>query len=103
ELIEVDYETLPAALGTAEAARPGAPLVWEDCKDNICCTGIHGDKAKTEEAFKKAAHVVKQHLVINRITTASMEPRGSLADHTAITHPSTLNTTLQRDNTYLAA
>src|SRR5215475_1626532 len=72
ELIEVEYEPLNPVLGTADAAQPGAPLVWDDCKDNICFVAIHGDKAKTEEAFKKASHIVKQHLVINRITTASM-------------------------------
>ena len=38
ELIEVDYEPLPAVIGTADAAKPGAPLVLEDCKDNICFT-----------------------------------------------------------------
>src|ERR1700682_1789538 len=43
ELIEVDYEPLPAAIGTAEAAKPGAPLVWDDCKDNICFVQILGD------------------------------------------------------------
>src|SRR5262249_8616699 len=96
ELIDVDYEPLPAALGTAEAAKPGAPLVWDDCKDNICFTAIHGDKAKTDEAFKKATHVVKKKLVINRVTTASMEPRGSIGDYHAITDSYTIYTTLQR-------
>src|ERR1700675_777940 len=33
ELIEVEYEPLPAAIGTATATKPGAPLVWDDCKD----------------------------------------------------------------------
>jgi carbon-monoxide dehydrogenase large subunit len=102
ELIEVDYEVLPAAIGTAAAAKPGAPLVWEDCKDNVCFTAIHGDKAKTEAAFKNAAHVVKQHLVINRVTTASMEPRGSLGDYNAITDSYTIYTTLQRAHPYRA-
>ncbi len=96
ELIEVEYETLPAVLGTADAAKPSAPLVWEDCKDNICFTAIHGDKAKTEAAFAKAAHIVKQHLVINRVTTASMEPRGSVGDYNPITDSYTIYTTLQR-------
>jgi len=82
ELIEVDYEILPATVGTADAAKPGATLVWDDCKDNICFVAIHGDKAKTEAAFATAAHVVKEHLVINRVTTASMEPRGSVGDYT---------------------
>ena len=100
ELIEVDYEPLPAAVGTADAAKPGAPLVWEDCKDNICFTQIHGDKAATEAAFAKAAHVVKQRLVINRVTTASMEPRGSIGDYNAITDSYTIYTTLQRAHGY---
>jgi carbon-monoxide dehydrogenase large subunit len=81
ELIEVDYEPLPAVVATGEAAKPGAPLVWDNCKDNICFTAIHGDKAATEAAFAKAAHVVRQHLVINRVTPASLEPRGSIGDY----------------------
>ena len=94
ELIEVDYETLPATIATADAAKPGATLVWDDCKDNICFTAIHGDKAKTEAAFANAAHVVKEHLVINRVTTASMEPRGSVGDYNAIEDQYTIYTTL---------
>ena len=102
ELIEVEYEPLPAALGTGDAAKPGAPLVWENCKDNICFTAIHGDKARTEAAFANAAHIVKQHLVINRVTTASMEPRGSVGDYNAITDHYTIYTTLQRAHPYRA-
>ena len=102
ELIEVDYEILPPALGTYESAQSGAPQVWPNCKSNICFVAIHGDKAKTEEAFKNAAHVVKQHLVINRVTTASMEPRGSVGDYNAITDSYTIYTTLQRAHPYRA-
>src|SRR6185295_9869447 len=102
ELIEVDYEPLPAVLGTAEAAKPGATLVWEDCKDNVCFTAIHGDKAKADAAFANAAHVVKRHLVINRVTTASMEPRGSVGDYNAIEDKYTIYTTLQRAHPYRA-
>src|SRR6185312_2329672 len=78
------------------------PLVWDNCKDNICFTAIHGDKAKTDAAFAKAAHVVKQRLVINRVTTASMEPRGSVGDYNAITDHYTIYTTLQRAHPYRA-
>jgi carbon-monoxide dehydrogenase large subunit len=102
ELIEVDYEPLPAVVSTAEAAKSGAPLVWEDCKDNICFTAIHGDKAATEAAFAKAAHVVRQHLVINRVTTASMEPRGSIGDYNPAADSYTIYTTLQRAHPYRA-
>ena len=85
ELIEVDYEPLPAVISTAEAASPGAPLVWDDCADNICFTQIHGDKAATEAAFARAKHVVKHRFVINRVTTASMEPRGSIGEYNPTT------------------
>ena len=47
ELIGVDYEPLPAVTSTSEASAPGAPLVWDDCKDNICFIHLEGDKAKT--------------------------------------------------------
>src|SRR5262249_41660867 len=36
ELIEVDYEELPAVISTADAVKKGASLVWDDCPDNIC-------------------------------------------------------------------
>ena len=100
ELIEVDYEPLPAIVATGAAAKPGAPLVWEDCKDNICFVQIHGDKAATDAAFAKAAHVVKQRLVINRVTTASMEPRGSIGDYNPSNGHYTIYTTLQRAHGY---
>ncbi|HXF86786.1 MAG TPA: xanthine dehydrogenase family protein molybdopterin-binding subunit [Xanthobacteraceae bacterium] len=102
ELIEVDYEPLPAVVRTDEAAKPGAPLVWDDCKDNICFVYTYGDKAATDAAFAKAAHVVKQRIVINRVTTASMEPRGSIGDYDAADNHYTIYTTLQRAHPYRA-
>ena len=35
ELIEVEYEELPAVSGTAAALRDGAPLVWDFAKNNV--------------------------------------------------------------------
>src|SRR4051812_358576 len=35
ELIEVDYEPLPAVVSTAKATEPGAAKVWDGCPDNI--------------------------------------------------------------------
>src|ERR1700722_3984677 len=96
ELIEVDYEPLPAVVSTAEAAAPGAPLVFDDCKDNISFVYTAGDKAKTDAAFAHAAHVLKQRFVINRITAATMEPRGALGDYNPTNGRYTIYTTLQR-------
>jgi carbon-monoxide dehydrogenase large subunit len=100
ELIEVDYEPLPAIVSTADAIKPGAPLVWEDCPNNICFVHLEGDKAATDVAFEKAAHVVKHHFVINRVTAASMEPRGSIGVYRPHDGHYTIYTTLQRNHTF---
>jgi aerobic carbon-monoxide dehydrogenase large subunit len=81
ELIEVDYEILPAVVTTEAAVQPGAPAVWEKCPDNQAFLHEIGNKAATEAAFAKADKIVKHKMVINRLTTNSMEPRGCLADY----------------------
>jgi carbon-monoxide dehydrogenase large subunit len=78
ELIAVDYEPLPAVVSTARAIEPDAVKVWEGCTDNISFVELIGDKAATDAAFAKAAHIVKHRFVINRVTAASMEPRGAV-------------------------
>ena len=45
ELIDVDYDVLPAVVDTASAADPGKPLVHDGVADNICYNWGHGDKA----------------------------------------------------------
>ena len=100
ELIEIDYEPLPAIIATAEATAPGAPRVWDDCPDNICFVLLEGDKAATDAAFARAAHVVRHRFVINRVTAATMEPRGSIGDYNAADGRYTIYTTLQRAHGY---
>jgi aerobic carbon-monoxide dehydrogenase large subunit len=100
ELIEVDYEPLPAAVSTAEAAAPDAPRVFDDCKDNISFVYTVGDKAATDAAVARAAHVVKERFVINRITAATMEPRGALGTYDPTEGRYTIYTTLQRAHTF---
>src|SRR6478752_3493217 len=102
ELIVADYEPLPAIVSTAEASATGAPRVWEGCPDNIGFVQLFGDKAATEAAFAKADHIVKHRLVINRVTAASMEPRGCLGDYNAAEDRYTIYTTLQRVHPFRA-
>ncbi|HEY2529346.1 MAG TPA: xanthine dehydrogenase family protein molybdopterin-binding subunit [Xanthobacteraceae bacterium] len=100
ELIEVDYEPLPAIASTAEAIKPGAPLVWDDCPNNIGFVQIEGNKEATDAAFARAAHVVKHHFVINRVTAATMEPRGCIGLFEPTEGRYTIYTTLQRTNVF---
>ncbi|MBX6328646.1 MAG: xanthine dehydrogenase family protein molybdopterin-binding subunit [Pseudolabrys sp.] len=96
ELIAVDYEELPAVTSTAEAMKPGAPRVWEDCPDNVSFVELIGDKAAVDAAFAAAAHVVRGDFVINRVTAATMEPRNAIGDYNAADRRYTLYTALQR-------
>ena len=78
ELIEVDYEPLPAIVSTETASLPESPAVWRDCPDNISFVHELGDYNGVENAFKKAKHVVEQKFIINRITANSIEARGCI-------------------------
>ena len=80
ELIDVDYEPLPAMVGTTAAAEPDAVPVWDECPDNISFEHNVGDAVATEAAFSKADVVVKQRFVINRVSTNSMENRGCIGE-----------------------
>ncbi len=100
ELIEVEYEALPAIVSTGDAVKPGVPLVWEDCPNNIGFIQIEGNKDATDAAFAKAAHVVKHHFVVNRVTAATMEPRGCIGIYEPTEARYTIYTTLQRTNVF---
>src|SRR6202048_3067463 len=102
ELIEVEYDPLPAVVSTEEAIKPGMPLVWDEAPDNISFVYLEGDKAATDAAFAGAAHIVKRKFVIKRVTAATMEPRGSIGDDNAAERRYTIYTTLQRTHAYRA-
>jgi carbon-monoxide dehydrogenase large subunit len=78
ELVEVDYDPLPAVTLVWEAAEPGAPRVWDENPDNISHTHERGDRKATDEAFARASHIVRRRYVITRVHAQYMEPRGSI-------------------------
>ena len=100
ELIAVDYEPLPAIVTTADAVKPDAPRVWDDCPDNISFVYLEGDKAATDAAFARAAHVIRHNFVVNRVTAATMEPRGCIGEYNTAADHYTIYTTLQRTHAY---
>lgn len=78
ELIEVDYEALPAVVDPEEALRPDSPLVEPEWGDNVRISRDFrvGDP---ESAFEQAKAVVKGTIECNRVTGTPLEPRGCLA------------------------
>ena len=77
----VDYEPLPSVTSVAEAAEPDAPRVWDENPDNISHTTERGNRAATEAAFARAAHIVKRRYVITRVHAQYMEPRGAIGTY----------------------
>jgi carbon-monoxide dehydrogenase large subunit len=96
EMIEVDYETLPAVALLEDAAKDGAPKVWDDNPNgNVAFMLAFGDQAATDAAFAKAKHVVKLRTENNRVTPVSMEPRTAIGDYAAADDSYTLYTSSQ--------
>ena len=95
ELIEIDYQVLPAVTDPARALEEGAPQLWADAPGNLCFDWERGNLAATDAAFAKAHHVTRIDLVNNRIVVNSMEPRGAIAQYDADTDRTTLYVSTQ--------
>src|SRR5882672_11409515 len=95
ELIDVDYEEMKPIVDTASAAKAGSAQVWPQAKDNTCYDWHLGDKAATDAAFAKAAHITKIDLVNQRLIPNAMEPRAAIAEYDRATGDYTLFTTSQ--------
>src|SRR6476659_1296258 len=100
ELIAIGYEPLPAVVSTAKAIEPDAAKVWDSCADNISFVELIGDKAATDAAFAKAAHIAKHRFVINRVTAASMEPRGAVGVYLPLEDRYIIHSPVQRAHPY---
>jgi aerobic carbon-monoxide dehydrogenase large subunit len=96
ERVVVDYAPRPAVVSARDAAAPDAPQLYAECPGNEAYFYQAGDKAKVEAAFAAAAHVVEQHLVINRVTANPLEPRGVTGVYDAGTGRYTLHCGFQR-------
>jgi aerobic carbon-monoxide dehydrogenase large subunit len=95
EKVDVTYEPLPAAVETATASAPGATPIHDVAPDNKVFEWHIGDKAATDAAFARAAHVTKLDIVNNRLAPNPMEPRSAVGDYDSGTESFTLYTTSQ--------
>jgi len=95
ELLEIDYEALPAVVHVEDAVTPGAPSVWDECPGNVSFTLTVGEEAATERAFARAAHRVSLRLENNRVAPNAMEPRAALGSYDCANDSFTLYTSSQ--------
>jgi carbon-monoxide dehydrogenase large subunit len=78
ELIEVEYEPLPAVRSVDDASRPDAPLLNEDWGDNFS-VALEVDKGEADQAFAAAHVVVRDRLRSHRYAAVPIETRGVAA------------------------
>jgi len=81
ELVEVDYEELPAVIAASGAEKAGT-LVHDDVPNNTCYDWGHGNKDAVDAAFKVAAKVTTLEFTNNRLIPNAIEPRAVNASYT---------------------
>ncbi|MDB5999813.1 MAG: xanthine dehydrogenase family protein molybdopterin-binding subunit, partial [Rhizobacter sp.] len=81
ELIQVDYEQLPAVIDITKADGH-AGSVHDDVPNNVCYDWGHGSKEAVDAAFAKAHKVSTLEFLNNRLIPNAMETRGANAQYT---------------------
>jgi carbon-monoxide dehydrogenase large subunit len=81
EAVVLDIDPLPSVTDPVEAAKPGAPQLYDHIPNNVALDYHHGDAAKVEAAFVAAAHVTKLDITNTRVAVVAMEPRAALASY----------------------
>ena len=81
EAVELDIEPLDAVTLPSEAAKPGAPQLYDDVPGNVCLDFLWGEPDKVAAAFAQATHVTKLSLRNTRVVVAAMEPRAGLCSY----------------------
>ena len=103
ELVEVDWEPLPANADLPRAERPDAPVHWAPAftpeYGNIAAIYRMGDRAAAEAAFAAAARVVKLRVINQRVIANPLEPRALAAQYEEATGRFTLYCPTQNTHT----
>jgi carbon-monoxide dehydrogenase large subunit len=95
ERVAVDYEPLPAVVATADARKPGAPVVWDEAPDNAAFVWTAGPADAVTRAFENAPHVTRLDFVVSRVAVAPMEPRAAVGEYDRRAERYTLHTGIQ--------
>ena len=79
DLVEVDYDVLPAVADPEKALAKGAPAVHPEWPDNTAFT-FHQEGGDVDKAFAEADVVVKQRMTSQRLIPMALETRGVVAE-----------------------
>ncbi len=83
DVVEFDFEPLPAIASTADGLKADAPLVWPEFGTNLIVHWEYGDAASVEAKLAAADKRVRVQLVNNRVAPSPMEPRVVAAEFDA--------------------
>src|SRR5712692_4663092 len=100
ELVNVDWDPLPAVTITEKAAQPGAAQLHDGAPGNVAFKWEIGDRGATDAAFKSAAVTVKKRIVNQRLVANAMEPRACVARYEDATGDLTLWVTSQNPHVH---
>ena len=95
DLIEVDYDVLPAVVSAADARKPGMAVVHDSAPDNTCYVWSIGVQDTVNKAFASAKHVTALEFANNRLIPNAIEPRAALAQYARGDDSYTLHVTSQ--------
>ncbi len=96
DLIEVDYEELPAVTDAADAVKAGAPLVHDDVPNNMCFDWELGNpKEEVDAAMASAHHITKLEFTNQRLVANAIEPRSAIGHYEVASDKFTLYTSSQ--------
>ncbi|MCR6734676.1 MAG: xanthine dehydrogenase family protein molybdopterin-binding subunit [Afipia sp.] len=95
EAVVVDIEPLPSVTSAEDAAKPGAPQLYDHIPNNVALDYHSGDDAALDAAFAKAAHVTRLAIVNTRLAVVAMEPRAALASYDKTTQRFTIEVPTQ--------
>ncbi|GHO86001.1 xanthine dehydrogenase family protein molybdopterin-binding subunit [Dictyobacter formicarum] len=83
DLIEVDYEPLPAAIDIEKAMQPDAPILYEEFNTNVAVS-MHPSSEAIDKIFAETVAnggvIVKERFVNQRLAPSPMETRGVVAE-----------------------
>jgi len=99
-LIDVDYERLPAVVNVEDALKPGAPQIHDNAPGNVAFKWRFRGGEDIDKVFSQADVVIRQRMVQQRLIPSAMEPRAAVASYNKSTGELTLWLTSQNPHVH---
>ncbi|MGH8248491.1 MAG: xanthine dehydrogenase family protein molybdopterin-binding subunit, partial [Gammaproteobacteria bacterium] len=84
QMVEVEYEALPAVIDPEAAASPSSPVLHEEAGTNVNWRGtlLYGE---VDQGFQRASHVIREKFRVHRFCSTPIETYGCIAAYDRVT------------------